>query len=164
MIGKRVPYAVLAAISDQPEEALRRGLAHLQEAEFLNETQLFPDLEHSFKHALTHDVTYAGLLGARRRELHAAVVAALERLYPDRLVEHVEQLAHHAQRGQIWDKAARYMRQAGVKVFLRSAIRGAATYFEQALDALRRLPEHSDASESLDLRFDLATRYSHSAS
>ena len=156
VIGKDVPYALLAAIAEQPEEALRRGLAHLQEAEFLYETQLFPDLEYTFKHALTHDVAYAGLLGERRRALHAAVVAAIERLHADRLVEHVERLAHHARQGEVWDKAVRYLRQAGTKAFLRSANREAATCFEQALDALRRLPETPDAiAESLDLRFDL---------
>jgi predicted ATPase len=156
VIGKDVPYALLAAIAEQPEEALRRGLAHLQESEFLYETQLFPDLEFTFKHALTHDVAYAGLLGERRRDLHAAVVAALERLHADRLVEHVERLAHHARQGEVWDKAVRYLRQAGVKVFLRSANREAATCFEQALDALRRLPERPAAiAESLDIRFDL---------
>ncbi|HEU5320628.1 MAG TPA: hypothetical protein VFX28_07485, partial [Methylomirabilota bacterium] len=148
--------SLLAAIAEQPEEALRRGLAHLQEAEFLYETQLFPDLEYTFKHALTHDVASAGLLGARRRDLHAAVMAALERLHADRLVEHVERLANHARQGEVWDKAVRYLRQAGAKVFLRSANREAATCFEQALDALRRLPEHPDAiAESLDIRFDL---------
>jgi tetratricopeptide (TPR) repeat protein len=156
VIGKDVPYALLAAIVEQPEETLRRGLAHLQEAEFLYETQLFPDLEYTFKHALTHDVAYASLLGERRRGLHAAVTAAIERLHTDRLVEHVERLAHHAWRGEVWDKAARYLRQAGAKVYLRAANREAATCFEQALDALRRLPEYPDAiAESLDIRFDL---------
>jgi class 3 adenylate cyclase/tetratricopeptide (TPR) repeat protein len=156
VIGKHVPYALLAAIAEQPDEALRRGLGHLQEAEFLYETQLFPELEHTFKHALTHDVAYAGLLGERRRDLHAAVAAAIERLYADRLIEHVERLAHHARQGEVWDKAVRYLRQAGTKVFLRSAHREAATSFEQALDALRRLPEDPDTiAESLDIRFDL---------
>jgi tetratricopeptide (TPR) repeat protein len=156
VIGKDVPYALLAAIAEQPEETLRRGLAHLQESEFLYETQLFPDLEFTFKHALTHDVAYAGLLGERRRDLHAAVAAALERLHADRLVEHVERLAHHARQGEVWDKAVRYLRQAGTKMFVRSANREAATCFEQALDALRRLPEHADTiAESLDLRIDL---------
>ena len=158
VIGKHVPYALLDAIVEQPEEALRRGLGHLQEAEFLHETQLFPDLEFTFKHALTHDVTYAGLLGERRRDLHAAVAVALERLHADRLVEHVERLAHHARQGEVWDKAVRYLRQAGTKVFLRSANREAAACFEQALDALRRLPEHPDAiAEALDIRLDLRT-------
>jgi class 3 adenylate cyclase/tetratricopeptide (TPR) repeat protein len=156
VIGKHVPYALLAAIAEQPEEAMREGLAHLQEADFLHEMQIFPDLEFTFKHVLTHDVAYAGLLGERRRDLHAAVVAAIERLHGDRLVEQVERLAHHAQQGEVWDKAVRYLRQAGTKAFLRSAHREAATCFEQALDALRRLPETPDAiAESLDLRFDL---------
>ena len=101
-------------------------------------------------------MAYAGLLGERRRDLHAAVVAAIERLHPDRLVEHVERLAHHARQGEVWDKAVRYLRQAGTKAFLRSAHREAAIAFEQALDALRRLPETPDTiAESLDLRFDL---------
>jgi len=156
VIGKDVPYALLAAIAEQPEETLRRGLAHLQEAEFLYETQIFPDLEHTFKHALTHDVAQAGLLGERRRDLHAAVAAAIERLHADRLVEHVERLAQHARQGEVWDKAVRYLRQAGAKLFLRSANREAAACFEQALDALRRLPETPNTiAESLDIRFDL---------
>jgi class 3 adenylate cyclase/tetratricopeptide (TPR) repeat protein len=156
VIGKHVPYALLAAIAEQPEETLRRGLGHLQETEFLYEAQLFPELEYTFKHALTHDVAYAGLLGERRRALHAAVAAAIEQLHADRLVEHVERLAHHARQGEVWDKAVRYLRQAGAKVFMRSANREAATCFERALDALRRRPEHPDAiAESLDIRFDL---------
>jgi class 3 adenylate cyclase/tetratricopeptide (TPR) repeat protein len=158
VIGKVVPYALLAAIVEQPEETLRRGLAHLQEAEFLYETQLFPDLEYTFKHALTHDVAYAGLLVERRRALHAAVAAAIERLYADRLVEHVERLAHHARQGEVWDKAVRYLRQAGAKAFLRSAHRQAAACLDQALDALQRVPEHPDTiAEALDIRFDLRT-------
>ena len=155
VIGKDVPYALLAAIAAQPEEALRRGLAHLQEAEFLHETQLFPDLEYTFKHALTHDVAYAGLLGERRRGLHAAVVTAIEGLHANRLVDHIERLAHHARLGEVWDKAVRHLRQAGAKAFMRSANREAAAYFEQALEALRHLPEHPDAiAESLDMRFE----------
>ena len=31
VIGKHVPYSILAAITEQPEDTLRRGLAHLQE-------------------------------------------------------------------------------------------------------------------------------------
>jgi tetratricopeptide (TPR) repeat protein len=158
VIGKHVPYALLATIAEHQEDHLRRGLAHLQEAEFLYETQLFPDLEVTFKHALTHDVAYGSLLGERRRALHAAVATGIERLHPDRIIEHIERLAHHARQGEVWDKAVRYLRQAGAKAFLRSAHREAAACFEQALDALQRLPDHPDTiAESLDLRFDLRT-------
>ena len=58
VIGKDVPFALLQAIAELPEDALRRRLAHLQAAEFLYETSLFPDLEYTFKHALTHEVAY----------------------------------------------------------------------------------------------------------
>src|SRR5262249_52673131 len=81
VIGKDVPYALLSMIAEQSEEMLRRGLAHLQEAEFLYETQLFPDLEYTFQHALTHEVTYGSLLQERRKTLHAQIVGAIERLH-----------------------------------------------------------------------------------
>jgi predicted ATPase len=61
VIGKDVPFALLQAIADVPENALRRGLSHLQAAEFLYETSLFPDLEYTFKHAFTHEVAYASV-------------------------------------------------------------------------------------------------------
>ncbi len=78
VIGKDVPFTLLQAIAEVPDEALRRGLDHLQAAEFIHETGLFPDLEYAFKHALTHDVTYSGLLHDRRRELHARIVDAIQ--------------------------------------------------------------------------------------
>src|SRR5215813_5785713 len=71
VIGTDLPFALLRAIADLPEEALHRGLAHLQAAEFLYETRLFPEPEYTFKHALTHEVAYSSLLLERRRGLHA---------------------------------------------------------------------------------------------
>ena len=119
------------------------------------ESGLFPDLEYSFKHALTHEVTYGGLLADRRRALHAAVVETMEGVYAGRLAEHVEQLANHALRGEVWDKAVTYFRQAGAKAAVRSAYREAVTCFEQALAALPRLPgTHERLEEAIDLRFD----------
>src|SRR5262249_8149512 len=62
VIGTEVPLALLRAIAELPEEALPRGLAHLQAAEFLYETRLFPERKYTFKHALTHEVAYGSLL------------------------------------------------------------------------------------------------------
>ncbi|HEX5022720.1 MAG TPA: adenylate/guanylate cyclase domain-containing protein, partial [Candidatus Binatia bacterium] len=106
VIGKDVPFVLLQAIAEISEEELRRDLGHLQAAEFLYETRLFPDLEYTFKHALTHEVAYGGVLQERRRSLHANTVEAIERLYPDRLAEQVELLAHHTFHGELWEKAA----------------------------------------------------------
>ena len=156
VIGKDVPYALLKEIAGLPEEPLRRGLAHLQTAEFLYETRLFPDLEYTFKHALTYEVAYGSLLQERRRALHAAIFEAIERLYSDRLVEHIERLAHHALRAEVWDKALTYLRQASAKAIARSAHREAVTYLESALTALTHLPESRETLLlAVDLRFEL---------
>ena len=141
VIGKDVPLALLHAITGQDEGALGSGLRELQATEFLYETRLFPDAEYTFKHALTHEVTYGSLLQERRRALHTSIVDAIERLNAERLGEYVELLAHHALRGEAWDKAARYLREAGTKAFLRSATADAVGYLTKALEVLERLPE-----------------------
>ena len=65
------------------------------------ETSLFPDLEYTFKHALTHEVAYGSLLHERQRALHARIVEAIETLYSNRLIEQAERLAHRAARGEV---------------------------------------------------------------
>jgi class 3 adenylate cyclase/tetratricopeptide (TPR) repeat protein len=139
VIGKDVPFALLQAIAEPSHGDLHAALGRLQTAEFLYEARIFPDLEYTFKHALTHDVTYGSLLQDRRRTLDGQIVETLERLSPDRLSQYVEQLAHHAFRGELWDKAVIYLREAGAKAFARSANREAVAYFEQALTALTHL-------------------------
>src|SRR5262249_8304938 len=141
VIGHEVSLPLLQTIADLPEEVLHRSLARLQATEFLYETRLFPECEYTFKHALTHEVAYGGLLHERRRALHGQIVEALEALAGDRLAEQIERLAHHALRGEVWDKAVAYCRQAGTKAAEHSAYREAVTYIEQALQALPHLPE-----------------------
>jgi class 3 adenylate cyclase/tetratricopeptide (TPR) repeat protein len=113
VIGNDVAFSLLRAINTVSEEELVGALGRLQSAEFLYETRLLPDAEYTFKHALTHEVAYASLLGERRRVLHASVVDAIERLYPDRLAEHHDRLVHHAFRGEVWSKALTYLREMG---------------------------------------------------
>jgi predicted ATPase/class 3 adenylate cyclase len=156
VIGKDVPYSLLQAIAELPEDALQQGLARLHAAEFLYETSLFPELEYTFKHALTHEVTYGSVLQDRRRALHARVVRAIESLFRDRLDEHAERLAHHALAGQTWDKAVQYFRHAGAKAVARSANREAVSYFEQALVALEQMPEEPEkVQHAIGIRLDL---------
>jgi len=151
-----VPVALLQAIAELPEEALRRSLAHLQAGEFLYETRLFPEREYTFKHALTHEVAYSSLLQERRRALHARIVEVIEARAGDRVAEPVERLAYHALRGEVWAKAVTYGRQAGEKAMARSAHREAVGSFEQALSALGQLPETRNTREqAIDLRLAL---------
>ena len=158
VIGNEISLPLLQAIAELPDEALHRGLARLQAAEFLYETQLFPEREYTFKHALTHEVAYRSLLQERRRTLHAQIVTALEAAFPDRLAEQSERLAYHAIRGEVWEKAVPYCRQAGVKAFAHSALREAVASFEQALVALQHLPDVRDTHEqTIDLRLALCS-------
>jgi len=155
VIGKDVPLMLLEAIAEEAEDELRRRLARLQASEFLYETSLFPELEYTFKHALTLEVAYGSLLRERRRALHERVLDALERLYADRVTEKVELLAHHAVRGEAWDRAARFLYQAGEKALAQGRPRAAASFYQNAVEALDRLGNAADLTLKLDALLEL---------
>jgi DNA-binding SARP family transcriptional activator len=110
-----------------------------------------------FTHDRLREVAYGSLLPARRRILHARVVAALEQLHavtdgnqtvpPHRLGEPIERLAYHAFAAELWAEAVAYNRQAGAKAAWHSAHRQAVRYFDVALEALCRLPDARGARE-----------------
>jgi tetratricopeptide (TPR) repeat protein len=156
VIGTEVPLPLLQAIADMSAEVLHRHLTDLRAAEFLYETRLFPEREYTFKHALTHEVASSSVLQERRRLLHVRIVEGLEQHHADRLAEQADRLAHHALRGEVWDKAVVYLQQAGAKASGHSAYREALAYFEQALEALQHLPDSRHTREqAIDLRLDL---------
>ena len=166
VIGKDIPLPLLRAIALEgsgtdagelfAESALDAGLNALQSAEFIYEANLFPVLEYTFKHALTHEVAYGSLLQERRRVLHASIVDAIETVHSDRSTEHSERLAYHALRGELWGKAVTYARQAAMKGVARSANREALVFFEQALGALAHLPhERATTEQAIDVRLDM---------
>ncbi|OGL19010.1 MAG: hypothetical protein A3F92_01525 [Candidatus Rokubacteria bacterium RIFCSPLOWO2_12_FULL_71_22] len=156
VIGTEVPFALLEAVSALSAEPLRGALHHLQAAGFLHEAGLFPDLEYRFRNTLTRDVAYASLLKEQRRALHARIVAAIERLYADRLTSYVDQLAYHASCGEAWAQAVIYNRQVGDRAVARAANVEAVRAFQAALAALRHLPPSPELTEqAIDLRLDL---------
>ena len=102
------------------------------------------------------EVAYGSLLLEQRRTLHARIVACLEALAFDRLAEQVDRLAHHAVRGEVWEKAVIYCRQAGTTAIERSAFREAIAAFEQALAAHQHLADsETTRTLAIDLRIDL---------
>jgi class 3 adenylate cyclase/tetratricopeptide (TPR) repeat protein len=154
VIGKDVPLVLLQAIAEQ--EALRRALRHLQAVELLYERSLFDDVVYTFKHTLTHEVAYQSLLHERAKRLHAGVVDAIERLYGDRLAEQAEVLAHHAVRGEVWDKAVDYLRAAGGRAFAKGSVDESLLRYEQALSLVARLPRSPEnLRRMIDVRLDL---------
>src|SRR5499425_1323110 len=156
VIGVIVPFSLLQAVAGIEDEDLRRHLAHLQTAEFLYETNLFPELEYSFKHAITSEVAYGELIRARRVTLHSQILKAMEERAGDNLQDYLETLAHHAFCGEIWDKAVSYSREAGSKAMGRFACREALTFFDRALSSLERIPTSRQiVQQTIDLRLDL---------
>jgi tetratricopeptide (TPR) repeat protein len=80
----------------------------------------------------------------------------LESFTGDRVTAQVDRLADHALRGEVWEKAVMYYRQAAEKAMVRSAHREAVGCLEQALRALQHLSERRDTSEqAIDLRLAL---------
>jgi class 3 adenylate cyclase/pimeloyl-ACP methyl ester carboxylesterase len=138
VIGKDVPLALLQPVAELPDASLRQGLERLRAGEFLYEASLFPDVEYTFKHALTHEVAYGGILHERRRGLHARIARAMERLHAARLDEHVERLAAHAAAGELWPEAAAYFQRAAEKAKDRYAYPAALGAGALALDAATR--------------------------
>jgi tetratricopeptide (TPR) repeat protein len=156
VLGKDVPFGLLQAIAEIAEDELHAAIGRLRAAEFLHEFEFLPDVQYTFRHALTHEVAYGSLLQDRRRALHVRIVEIIERIYPERLAEQIDRLAHHAFLGADWAKAVTYLQQAGAKALARSVNREAVRYFEEALTALTHLPETRETVEqAIDLRFDL---------
>jgi class 3 adenylate cyclase len=137
VVGRDFAFRILETITGLKEE-LKSYLLNLQGLEFIYEKSLFPELEYVFKHALTQEVAYNSLLRKRRTEIHKKIGQAIEKLYPDRLLEFYEMLAHHYDHGAAWDKATKYHVKAGLKARKNFAFQTALNYFNRAKKILKK--------------------------
>jgi class 3 adenylate cyclase/tetratricopeptide (TPR) repeat protein len=128
----------------------------LRALELIYEKRNHPELAYMFKHALTHDVAYHSVLVQRRRELHALVARAIEELYPDRLPEHYEALAHHFVRGRDWSQALHYLELAAEKATEAYANASAADLLRQAVSVCESLGDEVPAAERARIESRLA--------
>ena len=153
VIGREFPLRLLRSVSDL-QDRLERCLAALKRVELIYERAVLPEFEYVFRHALTQEVAYASLLQAERRRLHARIGAAIEDAYAGRLDDRAEELVYHFARGEVWEKVARYSRVAGERAEALFVDSKAIEFYEQALEALRRLPDTAEAARAgLDVRF-----------
>ncbi len=113
VIGREVPGTLLERVAELPAEQLGAALGQLRQAEFMQETALYPEIVHRFKHPLTQLVAYESQLGERRARTHAAVARALEELRGDRLEEYAALVADHWERAGERAHALRCYRLAG---------------------------------------------------
>jgi predicted ATPase len=141
VIWTEVPFTLLQTITELSEEALYRALAHLQAAEFLYETRLFPERVYTFKHALTQNVAYQSLLTSTRQHYHQRIAQVLEERFPDTVETQPELLAHHYTEAGLSEQAVGYWQQAGENAVQRSANVEAIAHLTKGLELLTTLPD-----------------------
>ena len=163
VIGRRFDFTLLQSASGVDERDAAEAVEEMVRHHVLQAVGNQLD----FTHHRVREVASDRLLPPRRRLLHRAVAEALEAgdaasvdpmdtLHRDRLDEHIEELAHHAVRGGLREKAVEYLRRAGLKAAARSALPDARVGFEQALGVLEALPEsRSTLEQAFEIRLEL---------
>lgn len=139
VVGRQFLYAVVAQVTRESGD-LAPSLAALETADLIRMRNRDPELEYAFKHALTQEVAYDGLLRAERQALHERTARAMERLLGDRIPEFVETLAHHYLRAGVVDRAVHYLVEAGRKCMARYAIEDADAHYRRAYALLTGRP------------------------
>jgi tetratricopeptide (TPR) repeat protein len=147
VMGKEFKLGLVRAVVANSEGELERMLSDLQLGEFIYEQPAVGDVEYTFKHALTQEVAYNSVLQERRRLLHERIGAATEALYPERLEDHLEELAHHFTRSGNTGKAVDYLERAGRRAEERFANVEAVNHFSAALELVRTMPHSSQGAE-----------------
>jgi predicted ATPase/class 3 adenylate cyclase len=144
VIGKEFPFSLLQCICigqvAQTDNDLRELLARLEASEFIYERPAFPEVEYSFKHALTQEVAGHSLLTQRRNVLHERTAQAIENLFPTRISDYCSELAHHYSLSGNIPKAVEYLERASQQALRHSAHQDAMRHLSAALELLKRLP------------------------
>jgi class 3 adenylate cyclase/DNA-binding winged helix-turn-helix (wHTH) protein/predicted ATPase len=156
VIGKDIPFLLLQAILEEPEEVIRRSIAHLQAAEFLYELHLFPEHVYTFKHALTQEVAYQSLLQRTRRYYHQQIAQVLIERFSETIATQPELLAYHYTEAGMVAQAVPYWQRAGQRALERSANLEAIQHLTTGLHLLAMLPETpARHQQELDLQMTL---------
>jgi class 3 adenylate cyclase/tetratricopeptide (TPR) repeat protein len=140
VIGRAFLYEILKRISDLKEH-IDKSLLTLERLDLIKTISLQPELEYIFKHALTQEVVYNGLLMKNRRLIHENIGQAIEELYQNRMEEFYEMLAYHYSRSDNRNKACHYLKLSGNKSIRNNALWEAYRFYEEALSVLRQMPE-----------------------
>ena len=154
VIGRGFSFGLLQIIAGVPQQ-LKFHLQDLLGLEFIYRNGLDPKSEYVFKHALIQDVAYHSLPLRTRKKLHERTGGTIEQLYPDRLDEFYETLAHHYNMSQNWGKACQYLKLSGDKATQSCANREALQHYRDAIGALNKQDQSRDG-QTLELEIRLA--------
>jgi len=148
VIDREFSYELIKRVTNLSEKAILSRLSLLKDAELLYERGIYPASTYTFKHALTQEVAYNGLLARRRKELHENIGNTIEQLYTGRLEEFYETLAHHYSESDNLEKAYHYLRLSGEKASRNYSNEEGYAIYLQAIEALRRLPNTEENKRS----------------
>ena len=165
VIGRAFLYEILKRITGLREQ-IDKNLMGLERLDLIRTRSLQPDLEYIFKHALTQEVVYNGLLKKERQNIHEKIGLVMEELFQDRLPEFYEALAYHFKQGYSTVKAADYLMKAGEKSFNRHALEESHQYYREAFELLSNKFDKSKEDEALlvDILLQWALVYQRRAS
>jgi class 3 adenylate cyclase/tetratricopeptide (TPR) repeat protein len=135
VIGRVFLHDILKRITDFKDQ-FEQCVSDLERLDLIRMRSREPELEYIFKHALTQEVVYNGLLKKERREIHERIGHVMEELYHDRLSEFYETLSFHYRQGHSIEKAVDYLIKSGVKSLNRFSLDEAHQYYRQAYDLL----------------------------
>jgi tetratricopeptide (TPR) repeat protein len=158
VIGRAFPYEILNKITEL-KERLDHHLHRLEQFDLIRIRSFQPELEYVFKHALTQEVVYSGLLKRERQAVHERIALVMEQLFNERLSEFYETLAFHFKRGQSLHKAVDYLMKSGEKSLKRYAIEESDQYYQEAFDLLKNKPAMTD--EEKRLLIDLLNKWAY---
>jgi tetratricopeptide (TPR) repeat protein len=146
VIGRAFFYEILKRIT-QIETHIDQCLSGLEGLDLIRIKSLQPDLEYIFKHALTQEVVYEGLLKKERQAIHERIGLVMEQLFQDRLPEFYETLAFHFKQGTSILKAVDYLMKSGEKSFRRYAVEESHRYYKEGYDLLANRTDKSKVEE-----------------
>jgi predicted ATPase len=148
VMGKEFRLGLVRQVVGIPDDELQGLLAELQVGEFIYEQPAFPDIEYTFKHALTLEVAYGSVLVERRKLLHERAGQALEAMFADQLEDNLGELAHHYERSNNVAKAAEYLQRAGELAMKRSGTTAeAVAQLSAALDLVKSMPPNPERDQ-----------------
>ena len=148
VIGRAFLYEILNRITELKEN-IDRSLMGLERLDLIRTRSLQPDLEYIFKHALTQEVVYNGLLKKERQNIHEKIGQVMEELFQDRLSEFYDALAYHYKQGFSIFKAIDYLMKAGEKSKVKHSTEETHHYFKEAFEILSNYPNRSKKEDAL---------------
>ena len=157
VIGRAFLYEILRRVTEL-DERIDRGLSTLERLDFIRTRSFEPDLEYMFKHPLTQEVVYNGLLKKERQKIHGQIGAAMEQLFHNRLPEFYETLAFHFTRGRSAHKAIVYLMKSGEKSLGRYAVQESHEYYKEAYNLIA--DKQTKTEEERELLFKILNKWS----